>query len=127
MMLYSGSRNVDDFEKNKEFYCTKLGFVFQENVNENNEKVLTLEYEDNLIKFVLISSLKDVRKDREEESFHIMQIEVHNLELEKNKISNNKIQILEWIPDKEFLFLDCNGFNIKYFQYEVANLYRDIL
>lgn len=126
-MMQTNFRIVNDFKKNKEYYCDKLGFEFQESVNENNEKVLILKYENILIDFILRSSIKDFRKDVKDDGTHFMLFEVQNLELEKQKIESNNIQIFDYITDKEFSFLDCNEFEIKYIQYEIAHLQRDLI
>lgn len=125
--MHANNRIVSDFHKNEEFYCDKLGYEFQELVNDNKENVLILKYERNYIDLILRSSIKDIKNELKDTGIHPMQMEVDNIDVEKEKLENNGIQILNWIPDKEFLFSDCNGFEVKYIQYEIANLHRDLI
>lgn len=112
----SNLRIVTDFGKNKKFYGDILGYEYKEELNENNENILLLKYEKECILFTLRSSIKDIRNSIKDVGILPMQIEVEDLKLEKDKLENNNINIISWIPNQELLFLDCNEFQIKYIQ-----------
>jgi hypothetical protein len=115
-------RIVKDFKINKEFYTNKLGFECVEGINADNEKILTLKYEENTIQFMLKSSIKDVTKYLYTETEIPLQLEVQNLEFEKDNLERLNFKIKDYIPSKEFQIRDCNDLWIRYFQYEIANL-----